>query len=166
MLFYRHSFLLLYYVILMQLYGLLTGFHFFCPCISFQPCHDQVDDLLLLCIRQRLMHWNPVPFIEATPAAAGCRMHCLKYRVAMHRSLLTIVDRSCRCKLLPDKIRGMNADDIHTLFFYVLLIFLRQMETLAKSGTFQLVQGFVFRLHQPIPFVLLPDATVAIYFAT
>lgn len=90
---------------------------------------------------------HPVPFFQASPAAAGTGMLGFENGMAFHRRLSAVMFRICRCQFSGNKIAGMSSYCIHTLFSDILPVFGSQMKRRAETGTGQFVQCFFDCLH-------------------
>ena len=110
---------------------------------SADPLHQKINDFLLLQRGQFFVFRNPVPFIEASSAAARTGMLSQKYRMPFHRCLLSIIFRFSRRKPFPYKILTVPADRIHTFFIYVFNIPFFQMKGRAEFRTGQSFQRFI-----------------------
>ena len=78
--------------------------------LTFDPRHQDADDIRLLRLRQRTPRRNAVPFAQAAPAAAPRGVLRHENRVAPHRGLASVVRRKGRGQAPMHEIRSMAPD--------------------------------------------------------
>ena len=115
--------------------------------LPLNPRHDQIHNLRLLAFGQLLTLRYFVPLLQASSAAAGCCMHALECRVAVHGGLLPVIQRMGRGELDPYEILRMPPDRLHPFFFQIFSFLFRQMKARPKLRPFQLIQRLFNRLH-------------------
>ena len=95
------------------------------------PCQYQIHNLRLLAFGQLLTLRYFVPLLQTSSASAGCCMHALECRMAVHWGLLPVIQRMGRGELDPYEILRMPPDGLHPFFFQIFSFLFRQM----KAGT-------------------------------
>jgi hypothetical protein len=93
---------------------------------------DDIQYVLLLGFIQRASLLNPVPLLQAAPAARGGRVLRYENRMMTHRRLLSIVCRGSRSQPLLYKIRRVFEYYGQPFIAKILKLFTLQVESLAK----------------------------------
>ena len=92
------------------------------------PLNYEIDDLLLLNLRQLRPLRDLPPFLQAPPTASCRRMLRLEDRMPPHRGLPSVVQRLGGSEPATDEILRVSANRIHPLLRNVPAVFIRQPE--------------------------------------
>lgn len=87
--------------------------------LTFEPSHQQINNLLLLPLIQLHAFRHLVPLLEAAPAAAGAGVLREEHRMAAHRSLLSVVGDNGRCEPLPDEVLRVAANGVQAFLPHI-----------------------------------------------
>lgn len=124
--------------------------------IFLYPCHNYIYEIILLHFTQFSSRLHLMPFPNTLPSTCSSCVLCYKYRMSLHRCLFTIVRNYCRCFSLGNKILCMLPNSIHSLFFYVIYIFLLQMKTATELELASLSNSCLYHSSFVIRISLLP----------
>ncbi len=109
-------------------FALFLHFLFVFLDLSFNPGHKQFHDSFLFIFCQLTSFWNMIPFIQTAPAATGTGMLGNEDGMSMHGRLFSIIRYFCGSQSGMDKISRMFLNCIHSLFFNIFSIPIRQMK--------------------------------------
>lgn len=87
---------------------------------------------------------DAVPFVKATAATAGAGVLRNKDGVTPHRRLLAVVFGKGGGKAISHEVFRVGADGWEPHLFYVVLVFLGQVEATAEGGSSQLSEAFLY----------------------
>ena len=87
---------------------------------------------------------HAIPFVKAVAATTGAGVLSNKDGVTPHRRLLAVVLGLGRGKALPYEVFRVSADGWELHLFYVVLVFLGQVEATAEGGSSQLSEAFLY----------------------
>ena len=92
------------------------------------PCHDEIDDVLLLFFCQCVTGFDIVPFRETFPAAGTCGVLRDENRVTAHGGLFAVIGNMGRCKTETDEVTGMPDDRIQSYFIDIPALLFSQVK--------------------------------------